>query len=1101
MAWNMSAAKRRALVKLQLRDKNGRWIEMGRGVKWYSSKRKKEIGGTVVGSQGEYALVRLNKENPTHEPALVKVPARHIEVVSNKATLSDSDAPSDAPKSNLDTPEFEAPEEVGRKQSNAFVKPSDSPEDYSISETPDGNTYISRKDGAQLYFPARSLDVGDELIAPDGADESKPFSMGKAWAKKGAERLNTAGPKTGKVVSIEGDRYAIVQLPEGHTVDDKKNPGEQTDKVTVGLSNSVIKLTPGLKEALGNKLEDNFADTSQDDGGEEEIDPNSPDAQSDHIGREVTDEQLAEEDDSEDLQDDAPSVEDEDEDAPIVEEEDPAAKAAAEADLARRVAEREAKRKELGDQYDENGLTDDENKMITAYERMANRAADKFDDDGSAKFFAKAEDIRATGKRRLGATKEEAADEVKAESAPQTPEKAPESAPEPEKAPEVTPEAAKPAEANVPLAELEQQAKAEGDLVLYHGGLPEGTTLDGIDLNRSGTQQNKRGATYGGFYLTDESSKKWSEDYAEKRNGVMHGFAIDKNARIDDRGTQQIDRISAEARAIAAEKADIIKGKDLLGRTQYVILNKDVVKGVGETNLKDKAPEADPEPTTPKLVEPTDEPTPEEEGPLDARGRTQAEVARATSIRAEMAEAVRNKDGDAFDRLQAEQDAINKKASDRVTRNREAVEPVDTSAAADGSYTRGFQWQSKETLDKLPDGTVLMAPARSNDPGFKDSILSPVVVKKGGKWISQDRKEKGSAEIVDREITDPGQLKGYGVWSTPHFSGDFEPFDGNLNGITAGDKLLFDDGSQGVFSPRKNGNAAVVKDGRHSNLKNASDIVGVHRTSQSEDSVPTPAPEATAKPELPPLVEGEELELPIPGVKKQGKRTDKSAQHLKTLEALEEGDRVSYTNAHDETSTYQKHADGTWDLLDPEDEHEDLSPLEEAISASDLANRHKRGDLEVSTVADQEEALKEERYKNTDEQGRDYFDRNPDPKRNPKVAENRDLPKVPTRAEQDKVEANLADKPWSAEDIASNMRDWFDMAQAVKDGDNRAIETMANNKRAGDEETFIAVNDKGQPFDVTLTYNGLGDPVVRISNFENSNEDYGDFEIDTSVMP
>jgi hypothetical protein len=816
---------------------------MGRGVKWYSSKRKKEIGGTVVGSQGEYALVRLNKENPTHEPALVKVPARHIEVVSSKATLSDPNEP----KSNLETPEFEEPEAVGRKQSNAYVKPSDSPEDYSISETPDGNTYISRKDGAQLYFPARSLDVGDELIAPDGADETKPFSMGKAWAKKGAERLNTAGPKTGKVVAIEGDRYAIVQLPEGHTVEDKKNPGQQTDKVTVGLSNSVIKLTPGLKTALGNKLEENFSDTSQEDGGEEEIDPNSPDAQSDHIGREVTDEQLAEEDDAEDLQDEVAPVEDED--APIVDEVDPAEKAAAEADLARRVAEREEARKALGDQYDENGLTDDEKKMITAYERMANRAADKFDDDGAAKFFAKAEDLRAIGKRRLGATKEEAADEVKAESAPQTPEKAPESAPEPEKAPEVTPEAAKPAEANVPLAELEQQAKAEGDLVLYHGGLPEGTTLDGIDLNRSGTQQNKRGATYGGFYLTDESSKKWSEDYAEKRNGVMHGFAIDKNARIDDRGTQQIDRISAEARAIAAEKSDIIKGKDLLGRTQYVILNKDVVKGVGETNIKQ---DTAPEPATPKLVEPT-------------------------------------------------------------------------------------------------------------------------------------------------------------------------------------------------------------------------------------------------APELPPLVEGEELELPIPGIKKQGKRTDKSAQHLKTLNGLEEGDRVSYTNAHDETSTYQKHPDGTWDLLDPEDEWEDQSPLEEALTAEQVAQRHKRGDLVVETAEDREEA---ERAANraANENRKKY-----EPIPTKPIDKNEK--QVPTRAEQDQQEANLADKPWSAEDIASNMREWFDFAQAVKDGDNRAIETMANNKRAGDEETFIAVNDKGQPFDVTLTYNGLGDPVVRISNFENSNEDYGDFEIDASVMP
>src|SRR4030095_9284209 len=115
MAWNISTAKRRALVKLQLRDKKGRWIEMGGGVKWYSSKRKKIIAGTVVGTSGNNALVRLNKENPTHEPELVKVPAHNIEVVDSKASLNPK-APNE-PSADL-TPEFEEPESVGLKENN-----------------------------------------------------------------------------------------------------------------------------------------------------------------------------------------------------------------------------------------------------------------------------------------------------------------------------------------------------------------------------------------------------------------------------------------------------------------------------------------------------------------------------------------------------------------------------------------------------------------------------------------------------------------------------------------------------------------------------------------------------------------------------------------------------------------------------------------------------------------------------------------------------------------------------------------------------------------------------------------------------------------------
>lgn len=270
----------------------------------------------------------------------------------------------------------------------------------------------------------------------------------------------------------------------------------------------------------------------------------------------------------------------------------------------------------------------------------------------------------------------------------------------------------------------------------------------------------------------------------------------------------------------------------------------------------------------------------------------------------------------------------------------------------------------------------------------------------------------------------------------------------------------------------------------------------VGETNLKKDDKAPETPEAPkAKSELPPLEDGEELELPIPGVKKQGKRDDKSAQHLKTLEGLGEGDRVTHTNAHDETSTYQKHADGTWDLLDPDDEGDNENPLEEALTSEQVAQRHKRGDLEVSTVADQEEAEKEERYARR-LRGDDYMKSNPDPVRR---KNNGDEGK--SKTEQEQQDANAADKPWSVGEIQGTMRDWFDFAQAVKNGDSRAIETMANRKRTGDEETDIIVNDKGQPVDMTLTYNDDGDPVVRLSNFDDSKDIYGDFEIDASVMP
>lgn len=244
MAWNISKAKRQALVKLQLRDKNGRFIEMGGGVKWYSSKLKREVGGTVVDYKGQNAIVQMNDAfgKPTSGPP-VPVPAHMLEVVDAKASLDAPEAPS-----AVDTPEFEAPEAVAKIAPEAAEAPS-APA-LTVAKTPDGNTYITAPEGAELYTSAKELAVGDEVIAPDGAHPQKPFSMGKGWAYKSAERVPTEGPKIGKVLSIKEHAYAVVQLPEGETVESTQKPGEQVNTVTIGLSNKVIKATPELKEAL-----------------------------------------------------------------------------------------------------------------------------------------------------------------------------------------------------------------------------------------------------------------------------------------------------------------------------------------------------------------------------------------------------------------------------------------------------------------------------------------------------------------------------------------------------------------------------------------------------------------------------------------------------------------------------------------------------------------------------------------------------------------------------------------------------------------------------------------------------------------------------------
>jgi hypothetical protein len=131
------------------------------------------------------------------------------------------------------------------------------------------------------------------------------------------------------------------------------------------------------------------------------------------------------------------------------------------------------------------------------------------------------------------------------------------------------------------MEDVRKKAQEEGGIILYHGGLPDGITIEEIDLDKLGSQQNKKNRTYGGFYLTDESSKHWSERYASERNGNIHGFLIPDSSRIVEIEGSNIDRLSQEERRELAKHYDIIKGKDVLGRVQYVLLNKNIVSAIG----------------------------------------------------------------------------------------------------------------------------------------------------------------------------------------------------------------------------------------------------------------------------------------------------------------------------------------------------------------------------------------------------------------------------------------------------------------------------------------------------------------------------------------
>lgn len=1240
MAWNISKAKRQALVKLQLRDKNGKFIEMGGGVKWYSSRLRKVVSGTVVGTKGENALIRLNRENDTHEPALVSVPARSIEPISAKATLPGKGVD----RSNADTPEFEKPDQVsdskgddqeidndtesdhersveetdaqamskmetgtvlrnafsdsahfikldgdnwehhlsnGSKsgivgssvsvknhdsfQGHTFAKPGtdpmitlrddeskpmakgaespatpatdksndespvqeDSAENYAITETSDGNTYISKKDGQELYSPARDLQVGDEVLAPDGADPTKPFSIGRNWATKGAERLNSDGPVIGKVIAMEGDRYAVVQMADGHTIPDRRNPDETTDTVTIGLSNKVIKATPGLKEALGDKLgEGNYGDRPSDE--DQEITDNDPQAQSDHVGREATPEQIAEEEAAPEAVDPATAkpvlthritgaAKDElefgietmesdgvdpglrmsgskaevyDVDAAIFTVDGPLGvlddnlmgdvykgshKAIAKAKqrgLKRFMDVLKGNKKGSGKTALEAPA---EEKKISdvSIEEMSKMPTGTVlrDPEGKLAYFTKAEGDKwshhrsngdASGTESTSATvkasgtfdnhtfakpgtdpnAENNARQQEAPEAVAAPESAPEIAPAPEatpapeapvegdpEAPEEEPEEVAPEVATPPMPERQPQSarqprastpaqikEAVSEIEQDTEDIDSsGITGEDLDAALEEAVRDITGSNGEGYTIVPirDSENQWNYGLADENGTEVANFPVSEYDSTAEIASEIIDTVNSKADKPAAEKAP--KPAEATEAKKEAPKPKEPEAKPAETSpapaeKEEKAPVSVPKP------EVAPESAPEAEAPVE-------ELAPPLDV-----DVTPNRAMPGSIRVQSNK---NKKILSGVAslRTGDRVFPIGT---PDKPYGTHSNYSGKSgfvhTNYKAGVGTVV-----SQHGGFAKVLgedgqhyypthhfvalkatpeLEAEVAAVNERHIAESNPSVSSTPEASAPKT--GFLNGYDIdadsglgrvqknvegndYVLENTTGDlvsalpvgstlttlddtkmdaFQPHVKIDNNLWAREKALGDRGfdtftdsqmmeygvEQGVKLPNNPDIEFTPADVARAKESVSSSIAAdesyrqglVDRAERNATpATPSATPEATPQE---PLVDGTQDELKIPGVRKQLKRDDKSKQHAKALDKLEAGDKVSHTNARGEKSTYLKHADGTWDEIDPNDEFPEDSPIREAIPASEIADIHKRGDLKVTKEGEEEEA-------------------------------------------------------------------------------------------------------------------------------------------------
>ncbi len=126
----------------------------------------------------------------------------------------------------------------------------------------------------------------------------------------------------------------------------------------------------------------------------------------------------------------------------------------------------------------------------------------------------------------------------------------------------------------------------------YHGGMLTGSTLDNVDMDHLGGQQNKKGRSYGGFYLTNETSRYWSEQYARlfEDNGLFRLRLRDGAKIFRVVGKADIDRLNKETRDALREAGyAMIVGKDVLNRFQAVLLDKSAVVSFEEIKKNEGA--------------------------------------------------------------------------------------------------------------------------------------------------------------------------------------------------------------------------------------------------------------------------------------------------------------------------------------------------------------------------------------------------------------------------------------------------------------------------------------------------------------------------------
>jgi hypothetical protein len=136
-----------------------------------------------------------------------------------------------------------------------------------------------------------------------------------------------------------------------------------------------------------------------------------------------------------------------------------------------------------------------------------------------------------------------------------------------------------------PATEIAQGQEVVGPegLRLLHGTPRGDLTLEGVEIIREGAKQGKRGRKTGGFYATSVADAEQAAGYAAMtgKNGQVLDVIVKPGTRILQYD-KDITRLSEQTiNDLRSQNYGLLVGKDVRGRTEYVVIDKNAIESLG----------------------------------------------------------------------------------------------------------------------------------------------------------------------------------------------------------------------------------------------------------------------------------------------------------------------------------------------------------------------------------------------------------------------------------------------------------------------------------------------------------------------------------------